>query len=98
MVAEGLCWTRTAERQTSKMRREYLEAVIHQDVSFFDTNSSTTSTYQVISTISTDTDTVQDVLSEKVLVFLPSHQFMCMSKEEAKKMIEAYVADTKHPS
>jgi len=68
MVAEGLCWTRTAERQASRIRKKYLEAVLQQDVSFFDTNSSTTATYQVISTISTDTDTIQDVLGEKVLL------------------------------
>ncbi|ONK77679.1 uncharacterized protein A4U43_C02F9360 [Asparagus officinalis] len=63
---EGLCWTRTAERQASRMRLRYLEAVLQQDVSFFDSNSSTTATYQVISTISTDTDTIQDALAEKI--------------------------------
>ncbi|XP_073110149.1 putative multidrug resistance protein [Elaeis guineensis] len=48
------------------MRRRYLEAVLRQDVSFFDSNTSTTATYQVVSSISSDADTIHDVLSEKI--------------------------------
>lgn len=40
--AEGQCWTRTAERQTSRMRMEYLKSVLRQDVGFFDTQTAGT--------------------------------------------------------
>ncbi|KAL6650917.1 hypothetical protein ACP70R_009842 [Stipagrostis hirtigluma subsp. patula] len=69
---EGLCWTRTAERQASRMRRLYLEAVLRQPVEFFDATaapsslSSQATTFRVISTISDDADTIQDFLSEKL--------------------------------
>jgi ATP-binding cassette subfamily B (MDR/TAP) protein 1 len=68
MFVEGLCWTQTAERQASRMRRLYLEAVLRQQVEFFDTSgpSSQATTFRVISTISDDADTVQDFLAEKV--------------------------------
>ncbi|CAL5068508.1 unnamed protein product [Urochloa decumbens] len=65
---EGLCWTQTAERQASRMRRLYLEAVLRQPVEFFDTASpsSQATTFRVISTISDDADTIQDFLAEKL--------------------------------
>ncbi|XP_062077804.1 putative multidrug resistance protein [Humulus lupulus] len=64
---EGVCWSRTAERQTSKMRKEYLKSVLRQEVGFFDTQiagSSTTS--QVVSIISSDANAVQVALCEKI--------------------------------
>ncbi|RCV34183.1 hypothetical protein SETIT_7G140300v2 [Setaria italica] len=65
---EGLCWTQTAERQASRMRRLYLEAVLRQPVEFFDASapSSHATTFRVISTISDDADTIQDFLAEKL--------------------------------
>ncbi|CAN6228573.1 unnamed protein product [Urochloa humidicola] len=65
---EGLCWTLTAERQASRMRRLYLEAVLRQPVEFFDAAapSSQATTFRVISTISDDADTIQDFLAEKL--------------------------------
>ncbi|WVZ86148.1 hypothetical protein U9M48_032981 [Paspalum notatum var. saurae] len=68
MCVEGLCWTQTAERQASRMRRLYLEAVLRQQVEFFDTSapSSQATTFRVISTISDDADTIQDFLAEKL--------------------------------
>lgn len=65
--AEGLCWTRTAERQTSRMRMKYLNSVLKQEVSFFDTQTAGSSTtFQVISIISSDANAVQVALCEKV--------------------------------
>ncbi|XP_076941356.1 putative multidrug resistance protein [Bidens hawaiensis] len=64
---EGLCWARTAERQTSRMRLEYLKSVLKQDVGFFDTQEAGSSTtYQVISTISADSNTIQITMGEKI--------------------------------
>ncbi|OVA17622.1 ABC transporter [Macleaya cordata] len=67
---EGACWTTTAERQASVIRREYLKSVLRQDVGFFDTQAGTSTTYQVVSTISSDVNSIQDVLSEKIPNFL----------------------------
>ncbi|KAF8399821.1 hypothetical protein HHK36_015693 [Tetracentron sinense] len=67
---EGLCWAQTAERQTSRLRRKYLRAVLRQDASFLDTRQGTSTTYQVVSSISTDTLTIQGILSEKIPNFL----------------------------
>ncbi|KAH9708538.1 ABC transporter B family member 15 [Citrus sinensis] len=45
---EGMCWTRTAERQASRIRMEYLKSVLRQEVGFFDNQTSSSSTFQVI--------------------------------------------------
>ncbi|KAG5535027.1 hypothetical protein RHGRI_022962 [Rhododendron griersonianum] len=65
---EGYCWTRTAERQASRMRSRYLKAVLRQDVGYFDLH--VTSTAEVISSVSGDSLVIQDVISEKVPAFL----------------------------
>ncbi|KAH9290787.1 hypothetical protein KI387_034904, partial [Taxus chinensis] len=64
----AFCWTRTAERQTSRMRGKYLKSVLRQDVGFFDTQGTTTSI--VLASVSTDTLVIQDVFSEKLPNFL----------------------------
>uniref|UniRef100_A0A0E0KRZ6 Multidrug resistance protein n=1 Tax=Oryza punctata TaxID=4537 RepID=A0A0E0KRZ6_ORYPU len=76
-VDKGLCWTRTAERQASRMRRLYLEAVLSQEVAFFDAAPSSPSpsqaqatTFRVISTVSDDADAIQDFLGEKLPMVL----------------------------
>ncbi|KAG6769390.1 hypothetical protein POTOM_025021 [Populus tomentosa] len=67
---EGFCWARTAERQTFRIRRRYLQAVLWQDVGFFDTNHGASIASQVVSSISTDTLTIQGVLTEKIANFI----------------------------
>ncbi|KAL0327315.1 UNVERIFIED_CONTAM: ABC transporter B family member 15 [Sesamum angustifolium] len=52
---EGLCWTRTAERQTSRIRMEYLKSVLRQEVGYFDNQDASSTTFQVVSNISADT-------------------------------------------
>ena len=68
LPAEGYCWTRTAERQSSRMRARYLRAVLRQDVEYFDLHVGPTP--EVIAGVSTDSLAVQDVLSEKVPNFV----------------------------
>ncbi|XP_052304134.1 ABC transporter B family member 15 [Populus trichocarpa] len=64
---EGLCWTRTAERQTSIMRMEYLKSVLRQEVGFFDTQEAGSSTtHQVVSTISNDANSIQVAICDKI--------------------------------
>ncbi|KAJ9551420.1 hypothetical protein OSB04_015465 [Centaurea solstitialis] len=76
---EGLCWARTAERQASRMRLEYLKSVLKQDVGFFDTQEAGSSTtYQVVSTISADSNSIQITIGEKIpncLAYLSSFFF-----------------------
>ncbi|KAK2967862.1 hypothetical protein RJ640_029856 [Escallonia rubra] len=65
---EGYCWTRTAERQASSLRERYLKAVLRQDVGYFDLH--VTSTAEVIESVSSDSLIIQEVISEKVPVFV----------------------------
>ncbi|XP_010915424.3 putative ABC transporter B family member 8 [Elaeis guineensis] len=65
---EGYCWSRTSERQVLRIRYTYLEAILRQEVGFFDSQEATTS--EIISSISKDTALIQEVLSEKVPIFL----------------------------
>ncbi|KAF5740332.1 ABC transporter B family member 15-like [Tripterygium wilfordii] len=65
---EGYCWTRTGERQATRMRAKYLKAVLRQDVGYFDLH--VTSTAEVITSVSNDSLVIQDVISEKVPNFL----------------------------
>ncbi|KAL5717922.1 ABC-type xenobiotic transporter [Ranunculus cassubicifolius] len=67
---EGFCWARTADRQTSRLCKNYLRAVLRQDVCFFDKRHGISSTSRVVSSISTDTLTIQSVLSEKIPNFI----------------------------
>eukprot|EP00249_Psilotum_nudum_P017807 c26498_g2_i1 orf=1-1242(-) len=60
---EVSCWMQTGERQSARMRTEYLKAMLNQDVGFFDID---TSTGEIVSSISSDTALVQDAISEKM--------------------------------
>ncbi|GMI85288.1 multi-drug resistance 13, ATP-binding cassette B15 [Hibiscus trionum] len=78
---EGVCWTRTAERQTSRIRTEYLKAVLRQDVAFFDTQETGASTtFQVVSTISADANAIQVAICDKIPNCLAclSTMFFCL--------------------
>eukprot|EP00250_Pteridium_aquilinum_P012696 c20881_g3_i1 orf=183-830(+) len=59
---EVSCWMLTGERQSGRMRIEYLKAMLNQDVGYFDVDISTG---EIVSRISSDTALVQDAISEK---------------------------------
>ncbi|OAY72403.1 ABC transporter B family member 19 isoform X1 [Ananas comosus] len=65
--AEIACWMYTGERQVIALRKRYLEAVLRQDVGFFDTDARTG---DIVFSVSTDTLLVQDAISEKVGNFI----------------------------
>ncbi|KAM7509591.1 hypothetical protein LguiA_020044 [Lonicera macranthoides] len=65
---EGYCWSKTSERQVLKIRYKYLEAVLRQEVGFFDSQEATTS--EITNSISKDTSLIQELLSEKVPIFV----------------------------
>jgi ABC-type multidrug transport system fused ATPase/permease subunit len=45
-TSEGYCWTRTGERQASRMRARYLKAVLRQEVAYFDLHVTSTSEFR----------------------------------------------------
>ncbi|KAJ8615583.1 hypothetical protein MRB53_034955 [Persea americana] len=69
-VGIGAFLDRTAHRQTARMQKEYLRSVLRQDVGFFDTNSATSTTYDVVTAITADSHVIQDVLSDKIPNFI----------------------------
>ncbi|WVZ69174.1 hypothetical protein U9M48_018005 [Paspalum notatum var. saurae] len=56
------CWTMAGQRQSARIRSLYLNAVLRQDIAFFDTELTTG---QAVSRMSSDTLVVQDALGEK---------------------------------
>lgn len=66
----------TGERQVSTLRKKYLEAVLKQDVGFFDTDARTG---DIVFSVSTDTLLVQDAISEKVCQSAAIHLWLCNS-------------------
>jgi ATP-binding cassette, subfamily B (MDR/TAP), member 1 len=58
-----MCWRMIGERSALRMRREYLKAVLRQEVGFFDTE---VSTGEVMQSISSDVAQIQDVMGDKV--------------------------------
>ncbi|KAM0921567.1 hypothetical protein ACQ4PT_006759 [Festuca glaucescens] len=61
------CWTMTGERQAARIRSLYLNSVLKQDMSFFDTEMKSG---HIVSGISADTILIQDAIGEKVGKFL----------------------------
>lgn len=67
-MAEITCWRLVGERSARRIRREYLRAVLRQDIAFFDTEISTS---DIMHGISSDVAQIQEVMAEKVFEFLP---------------------------
>nr|GMD08275.1 ABC transporter B family member 9-like [Ipomoea batatas] len=64
------CWVVTGERQAARIRGMYLKAILRQDITFFDTE---TTAGEVIGRMSGDTILIQEAMGEKVGKFI---QFM----------------------
>ncbi|CAN6234461.1 unnamed protein product [Urochloa humidicola] len=64
---EITCWRIIGERSALRIRREYLKAVLRQDIGFFDTE---VSTGEVMQSISSDVAQIQDVMGEKMAGFV----------------------------
>nr|POE88573.1 abc transporter b family member 18 [Quercus suber] len=94
---EVICWTRTAERQANCIRVEYLKAVLRQEVGYFDTNAATSTSFKVISTISSDAHIIQVTIADKLAAFpltlffiAPGIGFGKVQKGLRTKMKDAY--------
>ncbi|KAF0891305.1 hypothetical protein E2562_009480 [Oryza meyeriana var. granulata] len=64
---EITCWRIVGERSALRMRREYLKAVLRQEIGFFDTE---VSTGEVMHSISGDVAQIQEVMGEKMPGFV----------------------------
>ncbi|KAL0542708.1 hypothetical protein IC582_017782 [Cucumis melo] len=61
------CWMVTGERQAARIRALYLKTILRQDITYFDTE---TTTGEVIGRMSGDTILIQDAMGEKVGKFI----------------------------
>ncbi|TVU07408.1 hypothetical protein EJB05_47462, partial [Eragrostis curvula] len=64
---EITCWRIIGERSALRIRREYLKAVLRQEIGFFDTE---VSTGEVMQSISGDVAQIQEVMGEKMAGFV----------------------------
>ncbi|KAI3793967.1 hypothetical protein L1987_36591 [Smallanthus sonchifolius] len=74
-LVEGYCWSRTSERQASRLRLTYLKAVLRQEVAYFDLN--VTSPADIITSVSSDSLIIQEFISEKVPMFVMNMSTLC---------------------
>ncbi|KAL9997266.1 putative ABC transporter type 1, transmembrane domain-containing protein [Helianthus debilis subsp. tardiflorus] len=81
---EGYCWSRTAQRQASRLRSAYLKAILRQEVAYFDLN--VTSTVDVITSVSGDSLIIQEVISEKVTPSNPQ-EFLPLKNGMRRKLV-----------
>ncbi|XP_042060312.1 ABC transporter B family member 11-like isoform X1 [Salvia splendens] len=61
------CWTITGERQSARIRRLYLQAILRQDIAYFDEK---VSTGEIIEKMSSDTNLIHDAIGEKAGKFV----------------------------
>ncbi|XP_059639370.1 ABC transporter B family member 19-like [Cornus florida] len=64
---EITCWRMVGERSAHRIRTKYLRAVLRQDISFFDTEISTS---DIMHGISSDVAQIQEVMGEKMAHFV----------------------------
>ncbi|KAI4324811.1 hypothetical protein MLD38_030265 [Melastoma candidum] len=65
------CWRLVGERAAQRMRTKYLQAILRQDIGFFDTE---VSTGEIMHGISSDVAQIQEVMGEKMSNFI-QHNF-----------------------
>lgn len=66
-VTEVSCWILTGERQTAVIRSRYVQVLLNQDMSFFDTYGNNG---DIVSQVLSDVLLIQSALSEKVCYVL----------------------------
>jgi ATP-binding cassette subfamily B (MDR/TAP) protein 1 len=74
-VIEVSCWILTGERQTAVIRSRYVQVLLNQDMSFFDTYGNNG---DIVSQVLSDVLLIQSALSEKVckdLTYCFTHNF-----------------------
>lgn len=71
-ISEVSCWILTGERQTAVIRSKYVQVLLNQDMSFFDTYGNNG---DIVSQVLSDVLLIQSALSEKVCLPLFSFSF-----------------------
>lgn len=66
-MIEVSCWILTGERQTAVIRSRYVQVLLNQDMSFFDTYGNNG---DIVSQVLSDVLLIQSALSEKVCLGL----------------------------
>ncbi|KAH7655238.1 Xenobiotic-transporting ATPase protein [Dioscorea alata] len=61
------CWMATGERQAARMRNLYLQAILRQEIAFFDKEANTG---EIVGRLSGDTILIQDAMGEKAGKFI----------------------------
>ncbi|KAK8964195.1 ABC transporter B family member 11 [Platanthera guangdongensis] len=64
-LADVACWMITGERQAARIRKMYLNALLNQEIAFFD---SEINTGKVVGSLTGDTILIQDAMGEKVVI------------------------------
>lgn len=62
-LTEVWCWILTAERQTAVIRTKYVQVILNQNMTFFDTYGNNG---DIVNEILTDVQVIQSVIGEKV--------------------------------
>jgi ATP-binding cassette subfamily B (MDR/TAP) protein 1 len=77
---------------------EYLKAVLRQEVGYFDNNAASSTSFQVVSTISSDAHIIQDTIVEKVFDCLRNTLFFLLFLCAIINIINMpFTADTQLP-
>lgn len=87
MLSEITCWRIIGERSALRMRREYLKAVLRQEIGFFDTE---VTTGEVMQSISSDVAQIQEVMGEKVTEETEQsvlYQLVCFANSSATLLV-----------
>ena len=69
-VTEVWCWILTAERQTAVIRTKYVQVILNQNMTFFDTYGNNG---DIVNQVLTDVQVIQCALGEKVQLFFTDH-------------------------
>lgn len=75
-VTEVSCWILTGERQTAVIRSRYVQVLLNQDMSFFDTYGNNG---DIVSQVLSDVLLIQSALSEKVCLCYNSYVIKILS-------------------
>lgn len=77
-VTEVSCWILTGERQTAVIRSRYVQVLLNQDMSFFDTYGNNG---DIVSQVLSDVLLIQSALSEKVCLCYTSYVIKFLSRK-----------------
>lgn len=70
-MTELSCWLYTGERQATKLRRKYLEAILAQEVGYFETDGNTA---EISNSLTDSIEEIQKGIGEKVQYTVPLHK------------------------